>query len=386
MELGEVFRAHGAAYRKTRRTTMRQRKVMRAIETCRTAELGGHLNVCRSCGHQQVQYNSCRDRHCPKCQTLRQAKWLAGRMHRVLPINHFHVVFTLPAQLRALVAVNRKPLFDLLFRSSADTLLELGKDPTRMGAHLGLTAVLHTWDRKMRWHPHVHAVVTAGGLAVLGSRRWIHAADGFLFPVHVMSKLFRGKFMAGLDTLRKSGCLKAPASDIDVLLPEPFQKLKDDLYSTAWVVYSKAPFDGAKHVFSYLSRYTHRVAISNHRLLKHDQHGVQFATKNGGTETIEPFEFIRRFLMHLLPHGYVKMRHYGLMAPANINTKLQIAMELLNPQKRTPTHQTNEEEELIGCSWQAVLKHLTGIDLDVCPQCGGRDLIRMPLPEANDTS
>lgn len=386
MELGDIFRAHGPAYRAAHATTAQQRKVMRAIERCRTAELGGHLQVCAACGHQQPQYNSCRDRHCPKCQTLRQAKWIASRMKRVLPTPHYHVVFTLPAQLRALVAANRKQLFNLLFRACADTLLDLGRDPKRLGVELGITAVLHTWTRKMLWHPHLHCVVTAGGLATTGTARWIHASNTFLFPVHVMAKLFRGKFMAGLSALRDKGQLVAPTNDVDVLLPNEFQQLKDELYRTPWVVYSKAPFDGAQHVFSYLGRYTHRVAISNHRLVSLDEHGVRFATKGGEQETVKPEQFIRRFLMHLLPPGFTKMRHYGLMAPVNVNTRLEVAKRLLLPQEANPEEASESQHGLEEASWQQVLRLLTGIDLDQCPMCGAHEMRRLPLPEVIDTS
>ena len=358
---------------------------MRAIERCRSAQLGGHLHVCPACGNQEPRYNSCRDRHCPKCQAFKQAKWLAGRMQRVLPVTYYHVVFTLPAQLRALAVANRRRVFHLLFRSSADTLLELGRDPKRLGVHLGITAVLHTWTRTMQWHPHLHCVVTAGGLATTGSSRWVHATRGFLFPVQVMSKLMRGKFMAGLEALRRDGRLVEPASEQGCLADEGFKKLKAELYAAQWVVYSKAPFDGASHVFSYLSRYTHRVAISNQRLLRYNDDGVEFATKNGQTETVTPAEFVRRFMLHVLPPGFVKMRHYGLMAPNNVHTRLETARRLLLPNEQpAPTDTT--EGQFANASWQQMLRYLTGIDVDTCRVCGHRGLVRRPLPEILDTS
>jgi len=372
LTVGDIFRSFGPAYCQTHALTPGQSKVMHAIQQCRTAALGGHLHVCTSCDYETPMYNGCRDRHCPTCDSLAQARWIAGRQQRILPVHYFHVVFTLPAHSRPLAFVNREAIYTLLLRSAADTLLELGRDSKRMGVHLGITAVLHTWTRDMQFHPHVHLIVTGGGLAVEGSPRWIHSPQDFLFPVHVMSDLFRGKFMAGLRALHQDNKLVPPHRDNAALEPQRFQKLVDTLYNLDWVVYCKEPFGGADQVFRYLGRYTHRVAISNQRLIRLDDNGVCFFTKNGETVTLPPEEFIRRFLMHILPHGFTKIRHYGLMAPSNVNSKLETARRLLGGEQAADSTEDK--------SWQEILKDLTGIDPSVCPRCGQSTIERRPLP------
>jgi predicted RNA-binding Zn-ribbon protein involved in translation (DUF1610 family) len=376
LTVGDIFRTFGPTYCEAHALTPAQWKVMRAIQQCRTAALGGHLHVCTSCRYETPMYNGCRDRHCPTCGSLKQAKWIAQRQQRVLPVHYFHNVCTLPAHLRPITFANPKAIFALLLRSAADTLLELGRDPKRMGVQLGITAVLHTWTRDMKFHPHVHLIVTGGGLAVEGSSRWIHTSPDFLFPVHVMSKLFRGKFMAGLRTLYEGNKLVPPHGDSAALEPQKFQKLVDALYNADWVVYCKKPFGGADQVFRYLGRYTGRVAISNQRLIRFDDNGVCFYTKDGGTVTLAPEEFIRRFLMHVLPHGFTKIRHYGLMAPSNVNSKLQTARRLLGGEQ-APDPTENK-------SWKEILKDLTGIDPSICPRCGQPTIERRPLPTSQD--
>jgi len=306
---------------------------MRDIERCRTAELGGHVDVCDHCGHaSDPSYNSCRNRHCPKCQSLAQKLWIEERAARILPTHYFHVVFTLPAELRALARVNPKTIFTLLFETAARTLLDLGRDEQRLGAELGITAVLHTWTRDLRFHPHVHCVVTGGGLDPSGER-WITVKPGFLFPVKVMSALFRGKFLAALDRAYRHGELRFGTTSCAALAdPRRFARLRDSLYRRDWVVYSKRPFGGAQHVYEYLGRYTHRVAISNQRLLAIGDDAIRFATKNGMTETLTPALFIRRFLQHVLPARFVKIRHYGLKASRNATSRLEVARRLLEAQ------------------------------------------------------
>lgn len=361
LTVGEIFRTYGPAYAQQHDLSPEQAKVMRAIIQCRTAEMGGHVYVCTSCGHQTPMYNSCRNRHCPTCQNLDQARWISERQERVLPVAHFHVVFTLPEELRALVMANPKQLYDLLLRSSGETLVELGRDPKWLGAHLGVTTVLHTWTRDLRFHPHAHCVVTAGGLAVEGSPRWVHTASDFLFPVHVMSALFRGKFLAGLRQLHDDGKLRAETTPEG----EPqFARLVDQLYKKQWVAYAKEPFSGADHVFKYLGRYTHRVGISNQRLQSIDENGVCFYTKNGNNCTLSPDEFIRRFLLHVLPKGFRKIRHYGLLGASNVNTKLTLARRLLQPgDAPAPCNKTPQ-------SWEELMEELTGVDVLTCPACG----------------
>ena len=374
--VGDIFRRYGAEYRQSYSLTPDQSKVLHAIETCRTAALGGHRRVCDSCGSEVLHFNSCRNRHCPGCQALPQALWIARREERILPVQYFHVVFTQPAELRPLVYRNPRKLYALLLRSAAQTLLELGRDPNRLGAQLGVTTVLHTWTRELGFHPHAHCVVTAGGLAMQGSPRWIHLPGEYLFPVQVMGQLFRGKYLSGLRALYEAGKLRVPRSvksDFDGY----FKTLLDKLYDMDWNVYSKAPFAGAKQVFQYLGQYTHRVAISNHRILRCDEDGVCFKTRDGKSITLPPQIFIRRFLMHVLPRGFVKIRHYGLMASGNVNTRLALAQRLLAPPGGSESE--SESKPLAESGWEEVLFRLTGINLGVCRNCGSTNIRRCPI-------
>ncbi|MFI5327901.1 MAG: IS91 family transposase, partial [Candidatus Rokuibacteriota bacterium] len=315
------MRAHGEAYRLAHVLAPAERKAFDAILACRTARLGGHLDVCDACGHAAPSYNSCRNRHCPKCQSLRQARWIEARKERLLPVHYFHVVFTMPAQLRGLARRNPVALYDLLFAAASRTLLALGADPARLGGTLGITAVLHTWTRALALHPHLHCIVTGGGLAP-GGAAWVSARRKHLFPVRVLSRLYRGKFLAALSDAYAAGELDLSGSAAPLADPAAFSRLKDTLYRTEWVVYAKRPFGGAAQVFSYLGRYTHRVGISNQRLRALDAGGVHFATKSGQAITLAPAEFIRRFLLHILPAHFVKIRHYGVLAAGNVHTKL----------------------------------------------------------------
>ncbi len=373
-KIGDIFRQFGPAYRENHSVTLAQYLVMRAIETCRTPALGGHQRMCEDCGVVVDEFNSCRNRNCPNCQALAQYKWVAGREQRVLPVRHFHVVFTMPAQLRAVVYLNREHIFALLMRAAAQTLLELGRDPQRLGAQLGITAVLHTWTRELQFHPHVHCVVTAGGLAMEGSPRWLHISGDFLFPVRVISRLFRGKFLAGLQELYDAGKLILPLRDADSSPEVTFKTLKDKLYAMEWNVYSKAPFNGAQYVFKYLGRYTHRIAISNQRIISFDDDGVCFATKDGATLTLPPDEFIRRFLMHVLPYRFVKIRHYGLMASGNVNSRLEIARKLLAPSEIT------DKPDVAELGWEYILLRLSGIDVRKCRACGSSNIRCYAIP------
>jgi predicted Zn-ribbon and HTH transcriptional regulator len=359
-----------------------QLKVMRAIEACRTEVLGGHLDVCDTCGYSRPSYNSCRDRHCPKCQSLAQAKWVEDRLERLLPVHYFHVVFTVPPWLRPIFRGNARAMFDLLFASASKTLLKLGEDAKRLGAQLGITAVLHTWTRELDYHPHLHCIVTGGGLWPDGTK-WVEARRKYLFPVKVMAKLFRGLFLDGLRKLHAAG---------EIVVDADFGKLVDSLYRTDWVVYAKRPFGGPDHVFKYLGRYTHRVGISNQRLISLDERGVTFATKNGRTVTLEAQEFIRRFLQHVLPSGYVKKRHFGLWAAGNVTTRLAVARSLLSsvspPKPAVPAAEVRIAA--LDFEWQRRLLRLTGIDVTRCPRCISGRMIARPLTgvrvEARDTS
>lgn len=381
LEVAEIFRVHGPAYRQTNALSFEQRKVMENIEACRTAALGGHLDICADCGHQRPSYNSCRDRHCPKCQGLAQARWIEQRKARLLPIHYFHLVFTLPAELRSLARCNPRQLFGLLFQKAAETLLELGADERHLGARLGITAVLHTWTRELDFHPHVHCVVTGGGLAGgpgdnQDGSRWVRAKPRFLFPVKVLSRLFRGKLLAALRRAYSRGDLECAGGCAELAEPERFETLVNRLACKEWVVYAKRPFGGPEHVFEYLGRYTHRVAISNQRLVAGGPDRITFATKGGKTCSLRPHEFIRRFLMHVLPRGFTKIRHYGLHASSNVNTKLRRAQALLEPTPASPA----TAPEPPACAWAEHLEQLTGVDVSVCPRCHAAPMLRYAVP------
>lgn len=365
-ELADIVRLHGEACRRSHPLTADQTAVLRDVLRCRTAALGGHLDECDQCGHSSPSYNSCRNRHCPKCQGLAQAKWIAEREERILPVRHFHVVFTMPAELHSLVRFRREVLFGMLFAAASQTLLELGRDPRHLGAELGFTAVLHTWNRELLFHPHLHCIVSGGGLAPDG--RWIDSRRKFLFPIKVLGALFRGKF---LDLLRKAHARGAFDGFRGFEDPEGFDRLMRQLAKKDWLVYAKRAFGGPEQVYRYLGRYTHRVGIANSRLLAVDGDHVTFRTKNGKTATVAPVEFLRRFLLHVLPPRFIKMRHYGLLAPANVNTKLVAAHRRL-PQRVA---------ERSALSARAILDSLTGVESRRCPVCRIGVLQRRPLPE-----
>jgi hypothetical protein len=372
LEVADIFRATAAAFRERHVPTRDQVKVLSAIMLCRTASLGGHLDLCKECGHETPAYNSCRNRHCPKCQSLAQARWLEQRRQRLIPTKYFHVVFTLPQELRALARRNAKQLYDLLLACAARTLLDFGH--SRLHAELGVTCVLHTWTRDLRFHPHSHCIVTAGGLDDDG--HWVPARSRFLFPVKAMSTVFRGKLLEGLGRLYQRGKLTLDGNCSDLANPDKFAALLDRLYQKEWVVYAKRPFGGPDLVFAYLGRYTHRVGLSNHRLVSFDGHDVCFRTKHGKTTTIPAVEFMRRFLLHVLPSRFVKIRHLGLVAAANVASKLETARRCL--------HASGDDEatapEQSQPSWRDLFLALTGIDLLVCPVCGARAMVRCPLP------
>jgi hypothetical protein len=362
LEVADIFRAYGPAYRQSHTLTSEQREVMWAIENCRTAALGGHLDVCTYCGCERSSYNSCRNRHCPKCQALAQADWVEQRQARILPTYYFHLVFTLPHELRPLARIYPRRIFSLLFDCVSRTLLEFGQ--SRFNAQLGFTAVLHTWDRKLGFHPHLHCIVTGGGLSP-AEDRWVPAHPRFLFPVKALSRVFRGKFLDSLQQAIDQRQVNLPA--------EHWRRLKNQLYRKDWVVYSKRPFGGAQQIYDYLGRYTHRIGISNRRLIRVGESGVTFATKGGKTVTMAPEEFIRRFLQHVLPSRFVRIRHYGLLASSNATTKLESARRLLD----------SEEASVAACAaprdWRQRFEELTGVDLTICPECGRGPLRRQVL-------
>jgi hypothetical protein len=336
LEVAQIFRHHGPDYREDHRLTPEQHKAMRDIERCRTARLGGHVDVCsHGCGYLAISYNSCRNRHCPKCQSLQQAKWLEARLERLLPTRYFHLVATLPHELNPLARFNPKLVFNLLFEAASQALLQFARDYERLRAQVGFTAVLHTWDQELNSHHHLHLVVTGGGLSEDGER-WIAAGNSFLLPVRALSKIIRGKFMEALEKAFREGRLKGKVQGLEG--PVQFQRFSRKLKRKKWVVYAKELFSGSQKAYHYLSRYTHRVAISNHRLVSLAEGQVIFRARDNSRPgqkrlvTTTPQEFIRRFLWHVLPPRFVKIRHYGLMAPCNAKTKLEKARSLISLQ------------------------------------------------------
>lgn len=369
-DIADIVRRHRAQLEAETRLTPAQRRVLSAIELCRTAALGGHLDVCRSCGYEHPAYNSCRNRHCPKCQALAQEHWIAARAERLLPVGHFHVVFTLPSELRGLARHAPEHIFNALFAAASQVLLELSE--TRLRAKPGITMVLHTWTRKLEFHPHVHTIVTAGGLACDGER-WIAANPKYLFPIEMMGALLRAKMMAALSRLYAHGAFARFTTFED---PEAFSRLMGRLARLQWIVYAKKPFRRALHVLHYLGRYTHRVAISNSRLVDVSDELVTFRTKSGGLAALPPREFLRRFLLHVLPDGFNKIRHYGLYASAHAVTALTAARASLT---NDPALSRSIVKHTSTTPWAALLIQLTGRDPDACPRCGAL-LDHQPLP------
>ena len=378
-DIGALFRRHGEAYRRANALGAMERRALRDISVCRTGALGGHRDVCGRCGHERTVYNSCRNRHCPKCQALRQARWVAARMRRALPVRHFHVVFTLPAELRPLVREYKILMLDLLFAAASETLLQLGRDPKRIGALLGITSVVHTWGRNLIFHPHLHCIVTGGGLGADGA--WVNSLERYLLPVEVLGMLFRGKFLDGLTRLFEEGKLapnpRTAQAAAELVKPEAFAHLKNELYEKDWVVHAKTPFRKPDVLFRYLGLYTHRVAISNHRLVHVDAHEVVFRTRGKQVCCLAPLEFMRRFLEHVLPRGFVKIRHFGLYAAGSIHSKLAVARTSIES-RQCQSGEKPPASPVVELDWRALFQKLTGIDLGACPGCGG-SLMEQPL-------
>ena len=338
LEVADIFHRHGADWRRANagHVSLDQLKVMAAIEQCRSAALGGHVERCEECGHSRIAYNSCRNRHCPKCQGAAARDWLAAREADLLPVGYFHLVFTLPTEIAPIAYQNKAVIYDLLFCTAAETLLTIAADPRHLGARIGATAVLHTWGSAMTHHPHVHMIVPGGGISLDGSR-WISCRPGFLLPVRVLSRLFRRLFLAGLAEAHAAGRL-AFFGEIESLRHCPaFTAHLAPLRRKNWFVYAKPPFAGPEAVLAYLARYTHRVAIANSRLIALDERGVTFRYKdyrrNGQarcrTMTLSADEFIRRFLLHVLPKGFHRIRHYGLLASPGCKANIARARELI---------------------------------------------------------
>ena len=375
LEVADVVRKFGEGFLAAHGKSLRRehRRVLAAITACRTAALGGHLYRCARCDTERPVYNSCRNRHCPKCQALASARWVNARRAELLPVPYFHVVFTLPEALRPLWLRNPRTLHRLFFRAAADTLLEAAADRQHLGARIGLLAILHTWTQTLLYHPHLHVVVPGGGLTADGVR-WIGCRPDYFLPVQVLSRLFRGKLLSGLKGLHRQG---------DVACTGPLQTLNDDrrfaellapLYETDWVVYAKPPFGGPEQVLIYLARYTHRIALSNHRLLRMEGDFVVFTWRDRAagdrvrTMRLHGHEFLRRFLLHVLPDGFVRIRAYGLLANRTRRTGLGRCRELLG----VPEEAACPDAEPV---WTELLTRLTGRDPTNCPACGHGSLL-----------
>ncbi len=371
-EIAEIVRRYRPELEAEQPLTLLQRKALSAIARCRTAALGGYLDTCPRCGFEHPAYNSCRNRHCPKCQALVQEKWIAARRKRLLPVRHFHVVFTLPSELRSLARYRPREIYGALLVAMSETLLELAQ--THIGGCLGITMVLHTWTRDLRFHPHAHALVTAGGLE-LGTGRWIDSGRNYLFALEAMGKLLRGKMMAALHQLSARGKFEGFDEFRD---PQGFDHCMRRLASHRWVVYAKKPFRRVEHVLRYLGRYTHRVAISNHRLVNFTEAAVTFRTKGSKIVSLPPMEFLRRFVEHVLPQGFHKIRHTGLYAGAHAHHEWAVARALLE-HRSTPSHPPPP------LRWNEHLRRLTGTDVTRCPRCGAR-LEHRPVPRSPSPS
>jgi len=366
LEVADLVRATGDAFieRSRKWITWKHVKVLLAIARCRTAALGGHVDECTRCGHRAISYNSCRNRHCPKCQAGARDRWLAARRQELLPTRYVHVVFTLPRHLAPLVLQNKEVLYDLLFRSSAETLLEVARDPQHLGAEIGFFSVLHSWTQKLEFHPHVHCVVPAGGLSADHSR-WIKPRYDFFLPVKVLGAVFRGKFHEALKRAFHDGKLNFHG-DLNLLAqPKTFAAWLRPLFRKDWVVYAKRPFGGPEHVLRYLGRYTHRVAISNHRLVSFADGKVSFRWRDSAHNNEQKLlslavdEFLRRFLLHLLPEGFVRIRNFGFLANRKRATTLPLCFQLLGS-----APQAEQQLSTTGPN-----------DLWSCPKCGGRMMV-----------
>jgi Putative transposase/Transposase zinc-binding domain len=355
LEVADIFRAHGPTWRYQQRghLSLGQLKVMSAIEQCRSLALGGHSLRCSACAEPQIAYNSCRNRHCPKCQSSAAQRWLEARQADLLPVEYYHVVFTLPAPISAVAYTNKEIMYGLLFDIAAETLRTIAADPKHLGARIGLTLVLHTWGSALTHHPHVHGIVPGGGLA-LDEDRWVPCKPGFFLSVRVLSRLFRRRFLEELQNTHRSGQLKFFGEHAGLSDPKAFADWLAPLRQCEWVVYAKRPFAGPQAVLAYLSRYTHRVAISNTRLIACDERGVTFRWKDyrahGRTRyktmTLSTDEFMRRFLLHVLPSGFHRIRHYGLLANANRRSHIATVRELLH--QPTTESRSDHPETLPG--------------------------------------
>lgn len=369
VELADIFRAYGESYRRTHRLPLSHLKIMRAVERCRTKALGGHLEQCNTCGYERPAYNSCRNRHCPKCQSLAKVKWVEKQKSELLPSGYFHLVFTLPHELNPLILVNKKPIINILFQSVWQTLAQFARN--RLGGSVGMTAVLHTWDQTLLDHFHLHCLVPAGAWS-FDRKRWVAAPQKFLFPVKALSVVFRAKLLDALKNCFDHNNLLFVGQIEPWAEAESFGALLNGLKKKPWVVYAKKPFGSPNHVLDYLGRYTHRVAISNDRICSFRDGEVTFAYRDRKNQdqrklmTLVVEEFIRRFLLHVIPKGFMRVRHYGFLANHRKDCLSRCRQLMgLSPAPSQPPHQTTEE-------WMLAV---TGIDITRCPHCQNGTLI-----------
>ena len=374
IEVADILRRHGAAWRAANKAhlSLAQRRVMTAIEICRTAALGGHVERCEDCTHTRIACNSCRNRHCPKCQWTAAQAWLAARQAELLPVPYFHVVFTLPAALGAIAYQNKAKVYGLLFTATAETLTTIAADPKHLGAAIGVTAVLHSWGQNLQHHPHVHCIVPGGGISPDG-KRWMACKPGFFLPVRVLSRLFRRLFLQGLEAMHAAGELQFFTNLSTLSHARAFSAYLAPQRKTEWAVYAKKPFAGPQQVLAYLARYTHRVAIANSRLLDLDETHVSFRWKdyreNGQRKSkvmrLPVGEFMRRFLLHVLPNGFHRIRHYGLFANGHRADKLELCQRLLNVPSAPTDHTNNDDNSSTDANYEP----------PPCPCCGGRMIV-----------
>src|SRR5215207_5274086 len=386
LEVADVFRRHGEAYRRAHEGHLGrvERRVMSAIELCRTAALGGHTEACAECGLIRCAYNSCRNRHCPKCQGQARTEWLVARQAELLPVPYFHVVFTLPAAVAEIAYQNKTTVYTILFRTAAETLRTIAADPKHLGAEIGLVAVLHTWGQNLHHHPHVHCLVPGGGPA-LDHTRWIACRPGFFLPVRVLSRLFRRRFLERLEASSAAGALRFGGDLAGLSNPAAFAARLRPWRRVDWVVYAKRPFGGPEQVLAYLGRYSHRVAIANSRLIGLTEGRVSFRWKDyrhhdkPKVMTLDAEEFLRRFLLHVLPDCFRRIRRYGFLANGQRTAKLDSLRALLSVPPPPPVPPLADYRERYA--------RLTGRSLDICPDCGGRmvELSRL-APRRNDSS
>ena len=359
VEVQDIIKKYGKEYKAKNKMLPHVAKAMGAIKKCRTAELGAHIDVCNECGYEKISYNSCRNRHCPKCQSIAREKWIYNREFDLLNVRYFHVVFTIPSELYLIAYQNQSKVYKILFKAVAETLEELGKDKKYLGAQIGFMEVLHTWGQTLVYHPHIHVIVPAGGIDKMG--KWRNSKKKFFIPVKVLSRKFRGKFLHYL----KKEKLEYYGENEHLKIQENFDKLMANMYTKEWVTYCKPPFKDAKCVIKYLGRYTHRVAISNNRILKEEKGEVTFKyrdykdNKKTKEMTLKAEEFIRRFLMHILPPKFMKIRHYGLLGNRNKKTKLAECKKLTN----------TANLEKLEISTLEILKKTLGVDFNICPIC-----------------